>query len=199
MILEVFPEPVYKGEMVFSEEELSYFTRARQKGDYRNTYGNYTSNDSFVLENEELAGLKESVQKHLDYYLHNIIGASGVTLEITQSWLNFNDYGSSHHTHTHVNSIVSGVIYTTPNPAPLVVFKRQDYFPIRPMITNMTQYNNPMKVIEVKQGDIILFPSQLPHGVQSNKTNKTRTSLAFNTFYKGNLGSVPNLTHLEIS
>lgn len=199
MILEVFPEPIYKGEIVFSERELSYFNRAREKGDYRNTYGNYTSNDSFVLENEELVELKDSVQKHLDYYLTSIIGASNVSLEITQSWLNFNDYGSSHHTHTHVNSIVSGVIYTTPNPAPLVVFKRQDYFPIRPMITNMTQYNNPMKVIEVKQGDILLFPSQLPHGVQSNKTNKTRTSLAFNTFYKGVLGSVPNLTHLEIS
>lgn len=199
MILEAFPEPIYKGEMVFSNEVLSYFNSAREKGDYKNTSGNYTSKDSFVLENEELSDVKIQVQHHLDYYLKNIIGASDVSLQITQSWLNFNDYSSSHHTHIHVNSIISGVIYTTPNPASLVVFRKQDYFPLRPMITNMTEYNNPMRVIDVKQGDIVLFSSQLPHGVQANKTNKTRTSLAFNTFYRGVLGSAPNLTHLEIS
>lgn len=198
MILEVFAEPIYKGEMVFSERELSYFSSVRQKGDYKNTYGNYTSNDSFVLENEELSDVKVQVQQHLNHYLKNIIGASNVSLQVTQSWLNFNDYNSSHHTHIHVNSIISGVIYTTPDPASLVVFRKQDYFPLRPMITNMTEYNNPMKVIPVKQGDIVLFSSQLPHGVQSNKTNKTRTSLAFNTFYKGALGSEKNLTYLEL-
>ena len=198
MILEVFPEPIYKGSAVFSESELHYFGTARAKGDYRNTYGNSTSNDSFVLDRPELAELKAVVEVHLDNYLRDIVGASGVKLEITQSWINFNDYSTSHHTHTHVNSIVSGVIYITPDPAPLVVFRKHDYFPIRPMITNMTEYNNPMKVIDVKQGDILLFPSQLPHGVQANKTNKTRTSLAFNTFYKGSLGSKQNLTYLEL-
>jgi uncharacterized protein (TIGR02466 family) len=198
MILEVFPEPIYKGSAVFSESELHYFGTARAKGDYRNTYGNSTSNDSFVLDRPELAELKAVVEVHLDNYLRDIVGASGVKLEITQSWFNFNDYSTSHHTHTHVNSIVSGVIYITPDPAPLVVFRKHDYFPIRPMITNMTEYNNPMKVIDVKQGDILLFPSQLPHGVQANKTNKTRTSLAFNTFYKGSLGSKQNLTYLEL-
>lgn len=198
MILAAFPEPIYKGEMVLSESELSYFGNARKKGDYRNVYGNSTSNNSFVLNEPELVEFKERVQKHLDYYLSNVIGATGVSLQVTQSWLNFNDYASAHHTHTHVNSIVSGVIYLTPNPAPLVVYRKHDYFPIRPMITIMTEYNNPMKVIEVKQGDIVLFPSQTPHGVERNQTNRTRTSLAFNTFYKGVLGSEKNLTYLEI-
>lgn len=199
MILEVFPEPIYQSEMVLSESELSYFGTAREKGDYRNVYGNSTSNNSFVLNDPQLVEFKQKVQKHLDAYLQFVIGASGVSLQVTQSWLNFNDYATSHHTHTHVNSIVSGVIYLTPDPAPLVVFRKHDYFPIRPMITNMTEYNNPMRVIKVKQGDIVLFPSQMPHGVERNQTNKTRTSLAFNTFYKGVLGSEKNLTYLEIS
>ena len=198
MILDVFPEPIYKGEMVFTNSERSYFEKARNKGDYKNTYGNSTSNDSFVLENEEMGAMKIQIQHHLNNYIREILGASGVSLEITQSWLNFNDYATSHHTHTHVNSIVSGVVYLSPDPAPLVVFRKHDYFPIRPMITNMTEYNNPMKVIEVKQGDIVLFPSQTPHGVDRNKTNTTRISLAFNTFYKGILGSEKNLTYLEL-
>lgn len=195
-MLEVFPEPVYKSKIDFSDEELSYFKTARGRGDYRNIYGNSTSNDSNVLDN--LPELRVSVQKHLDYYLSEIIGASGVSLRVTQSWLNFNDYNTSHHTHIHVNSIVSGVIYVTPNPPPLIMFRKQDSYPIRPLVNKITKYNNPTTVIEVQQGDIVLFPSQMPHGVDNNQTNKTRISLAFNTFYKGVLGSEKNLTHLEL-
>ena len=198
MILEVFPEPIYQAKVGLTEQELSYFKNARLDGDYRNTYGNSTSNENFILDNPDLSALRSNINEHLNNYLRYVIGASDVSLQITQSWLNFNDYATSHHTHTHVNSIVSGVIYLTPDPAPLVVFRRQDYFPIRPLITNMTEYNNPMKVIEVEMGDILLFPSQMPHGVQANKNNRTRTSLAFNTFYKGKLGSTKNLTYLEI-
>ena len=121
MILEVFPEPIYQAKVGLTEQELSYFKSARLDGDYRNTYGNSTSNDNFVLDNPDLSALRSNINEHLNNYLQYVIGASDVSLHITQSWLNFNDYATSHHTHTHVNSIVSGVIYLSPNPAPLVV------------------------------------------------------------------------------
>lgn len=195
-VLGIFPEPIYKDSIDFSEAELSFLMGVRDRGDYKNTYGNTTSNDSYILNSVE--SLKQKVQSHLDRYLETIVGAEGAKLEVTQSWMNFNDYKTSHHTHTHTNSIVSGVIYLTPNPAPFMVFRKQDSYPLRPLITKLTEYNSPFKEIPVKQNDIILFPSQIPHGVQMNNTKETRISLAFNTFYKGVLGSKQNLTHLEI-
>ena len=196
VMLDAFPEPVYKGKVVPLDSELPYIKTARERGDYQNIYGNTTSNDSNVLNN--LPELKSSVQSHLDRYLREVIGASGVELRVTQSWMNFNDYDTSHHTHIHVNSIVSGVVYLSPNPPPLILFRKQDGYPIRPMISKMTKYNSPSMKIDVQQWDIVLFPSQMPHGVDRNPTNQTRISLAFNTFYKGVLGSEKNLTHLEL-
>ena len=195
-VLEIFPEPLYKGKITFSDEELSSLASIRASGEYSNTYGNTTSNDSAVL--DRVDSLREKVQQHLNTYLDKVMGASGVSLVITQSWMNFNEYNTSHHTHIHVNSIVSGVIYLSPNPSPFMVFRKQDNYPLRPLISKMTPYNSPMRSIDVEQGDIILFPSQTPHGVNVNNTRETRISLAFNTFYKGVLGSKKNLTHLEI-
>jgi uncharacterized protein (TIGR02466 family) len=197
-ILEVFPEPVYKNKISLSEDEMSYLTSFRSLGEYSNTYGNTTSNDNSVLDSDRLISLRERIQQHLDYYLKNIIGASGVSLVVTQSWINFNDNNTSHHTHIHTNSIVSGVFYVTPKPAPIIMFKKHDDFMLRPNITSVNRYNSPTKTIVVEQGDVILFPSQIPHGVQRNETNETRISLAFNTFYKGSLGSKNNLTYLEL-
>ena len=48
----------------------------------------------------------------------------------------------------------------------------------------------------VKTGDLYMFPSSTTHQVQTKKGNNTRISLAFNTFYKGTIGSARRLTEL---
>jgi hypothetical protein len=41
-----------------------------------------------------------------------------------------------------------------------------------------------------------MFPSSTTHQVDTKKGTNTRVSLAFNTFYKGTIGSNSNLTEL---
>ena len=42
----------------------------------------------------------------------------------------------------------------------------------------------------VKTGDIVLFPSNLMHSVPKTEHDHTRVSLAFNSFWEGELGFV---------
>ena len=41
---------------------------------------------------------------------------------------------------------------------------------------------------EVNPGKLVVFPSNLMHRVEENKSDENRYSLAFNLFCKGNLG-----------
>ena len=50
----------------------------------------------------------------------------------------------------------------------------------------------------VTEGDLIIFPSWVPHGVSFNETeNKERISLAFNTFPIGEMGDYYG-SHLKL-
>ena len=51
-------------------------------------------------------------------------------------------------------------------------------------------------MLPMKAGELILFPSNLPHSVPINASDKERISLSFNTWTKGNIGSIEHLTYL---
>ena len=57
-------------------------------------------------------------------------------------------------------------------------------FPIK----KATEWNSTGAMIKIKEGDLILFPSWVPHYVDKNNTDKERISLAFNTFPIGEMG-----------
>ena len=48
----------------------------------------------------------------------------------------------------------------------------------------------------VETGNLFMFPSSTTHQVETKKGSNTRISLAFNTFYKGTVGSNYELTEL---
>ena len=197
-IIEIFPEIIYKDNINLSLEDIKYLTDSRLKGETPNGFGNTTSADKSILDDKELTVLREKIQSHLDCYIDKIIGCIDLKLRITQSWLNFNDKGTSHHTHNHPNSIVSGVLYITKEPTSIVILR--DYYKqiFQPNYTKKTKYNLQTFLIEPKLGDLLLFPSYLTHGVQLNEVDTTRVSLSFNTFYKGTLGVKQDATYLEI-
>ena len=48
----------------------------------------------------------------------------------------------------------------------------------------------------LETGQLVMFPSSTIHQVETKKGTNTRVSLAFNTFYKGTIGSNNDLTEL---
>jgi uncharacterized protein (TIGR02466 family) len=199
-IIELFSTPVYKTTIDISESDIQFSTTCRQNIKI-NTYGNYNTTNSFILNDPVMNDLKFKITSELQYYSDNIMGLSDdVKLQITQSWFNYNDIDSSHHTHMHGNSIISGVIYFTENPSDIVFFR--DYptntIKLNPNLKKTTKFNSQIANLKIDKFDMILFPSSAPHGVDKNSSSNTRISLSFNTFYSGILGNAQDMTYLEI-
>ena len=79
-----------------------------------------------------------------------------------------------------------------------ILFTTSQIKQIKPTIDN-TKYNlwnSETWFFPVKTGKLIMFPSSTIHSVEIKKGKNTRISLAFNTFYKGTIGSNPELTEL---
>ena len=132
--------------------------------------------------------------------MYNFFGETA-NVQVTQSWLNYNLPGTSHHKHSHSNSIVSGVVYfqTDENTGNLNLYRpgsqsRQ----LHDEVTNWNSYNYEYVYFVPKVGNIFLFPSTLPHSVEENKSTISRISLSFNTFYKGTFGSEVRLTQVPL-
>ena len=70
------------------------------------------------------------------------------------------------------------------------------YQQISPEIKNFNLWNSETWFFPVETGNLFMFPSSTTHQVETKQGNNTRISLAFNTFYKGTVGSNKNLTEL---
>lgn len=198
MIRDLFPTPVgfYSLDREISQEETDFITK---QVSVANT-GNSRSLDTFVLSNPELSDIKAFAESCLQEYFDAVYcPKDAVKPYITQSWLNYTDKGEYHHKHNHPNSFISGVFYISVdeeldnihffNPA-------HKHIVLPPKEWN--HYNSNSWWYGVKSLDLILFPSELTHMVVATESAKTRLSLAFNTYLKGSLGSIDDLTKLDL-
>lgn len=167
--------------------------------DYQDTVrantGNITTKDVLVLENPKLAGLKKLVEEALQDYLmqvYNPINPDKIRLVVTQSWLNFTDKTQYHHKHYHHNSIISGCLYINARKdSDCIMFtKRATGEPWQIQALEQNYFNCNEFTVPVETGDIVLFPSNLIHSVPQTDHEYTRISLAFNSFWDGELGFI---------
>jgi uncharacterized protein (TIGR02466 family) len=162
--------------------------------------GNKSSLDNYVLDNKELlrvgAVCQQAAQKFFDevYQPKEKIG-----LSITQSWANFTGENEYHHKHYHTNSFISGVLYIDTNieTDKLHFFKEvKNTFLVA--TENYNQWNSESWWYPTAPNTILLFPSSLSHMVVTKPTPEKRISIAFNTFFKGNLGRADQLNELKL-
>jgi len=121
-------------------------------------------------------------------------------LHITQSWVNFNEKNTEHHSHRHTNSCLSGVMYVE-NTSPILFEKEKDHL-ILPFLslkyTALNQLNSPDIAVETKNGALLIFPSSTMHRVAPNQSENCRISISFNTWISGNVGQDVRLTELIV-
>lgn len=189
-IINLFASPIYKSSMgrAFTEKELNFFKRELQEP--MQAISNFSSKNKNVLDADEMQDLRAIIQANLnDYFLKIYNTSNKVTLEITQSWLSMTRRSESHHPHTHPNSIASGVVYINLAQQDGINFFRNDdlvWYDLTPKEQNY--YNAYQYFVETKIGDIVVFPSSIKHGVKQVVEDVERVSLAFNTFFSGDLG-----------
>jgi uncharacterized protein (TIGR02466 family) len=200
IINNLFPTPIYttKIDRGFTKKELQFVKE--QKKHCKNNTGNINTKDNYILNRKEFKNIKKFLDKCCKDYLDTIIcPKNNIQIYITQSWLNYTESNQYHHQHSHPNSVVSGVFYFDSDiKNDKILFTKGGYQQISPEIDKekFNLWNSGTWFFPVETGNLFMFPSSTTHQVETKKGNNTRISLAFNTFYKGSVGSNSELTEL---
>lgn len=199
-MMNLFAVPLYIGNLGrrFSEAELAFFER--QLRDSHAAVANFSTNNKQLLDEPAMADIRRIAQQHLDKYLEAVFNTSNdVRLLVTQSWLTLTRKGQAHHEHTHPNSIASGVLYVNLAENDGINFYRNrdnQWYELERKADNY--YNAGKYFIRTKVEDIIIFPSNVRHGVSAVTSEVDRISLAFNSFFSGGMGDVENSNALDL-
>jgi uncharacterized protein (TIGR02466 family) len=189
-MMNMFAVPVYRSTLgrAFSALEMEFFKQALQAA--VPAIHNQSSVGKRVLASPVMNDVRSFVEAHLAQYLQTVFNTSNqVSLQITQSWLTMTGKGQSHHIHTHPNSVVSGVLYINLAPVDGINFYRnEDNIWYELLKQQDTYYNAYQYFVQSSVGDLLLFPSNVRHGVREVADDVQRVSLSFNTFFSGQLG-----------
>ena len=196
-LLQIFPTPIliskYEGDL---SKELKYVDSLPYKEQKQNA--NFKSQDTYLMEIEELKSIKDFFYESLNKYTKNI-NQSDQRLVITQCWANKNPPGSKHHEHVHPNSILSGVFYLRQDKTlPPIQFAKSVQAAMKLDPKKYNNLNSETFLLPCTSGELLLFPSDLKHSVPTNIGKESRLSMSFNTFSVDTLGSENSLTHLDI-
>ena len=197
----LFPTPVMFGEMgrPYTKEELKFIKQSSYKTVKNN--GNIHTTDTYILSQPVMADIKKTLDEYVKEYYTNVmsVNMNKVSPYITQSWINYTKPGEYHHRHAHPNSLVSGVLYIdSDKEKDKILFYNSDaYKRIKPEITTWNAFNSESWWFPVGTGELVMFPSELYHMVEQKEGKNLRTSLAFNTFLKGDIGITLELTELR--
>lgn len=200
----LFSTPVFAYDE-YSDPNYVHDTSKEQENMIENRNGNFSSSSTNILELESYKIIKDRIMSGLNEYVKDVLHIEDRhEFYITQSWLNVNPPGSSHHRHNHSNSLISGVYYIDTTPEDNIMFISQNHQTVtnNPTIQiNVSEYtmaNSNSWQLPVKNNDIVFFPSTTLHEVADNTGNKDRISLAFNCFVRGQFGAKQNLNELKL-
>jgi uncharacterized protein (TIGR02466 family) len=197
----LFPTPVMFGEMgrAYTKEELAFFKQQQSKTVKNN--GNVNTADTYILNQPVLADIKKVLDEYVNEFYFKIMCVNPkVRPYITQSWINYTKPGEYHHRHAHPNSLVSGVLYLDSDKEKdkIMFYDSEAYKRIKPDIATWNLYNSESWWFPVGTGNLVMFPSELQHMVEQKEGKNLRTSLAFNTFIRGDIGNTGELTELKL-
>jgi uncharacterized protein (TIGR02466 family) len=137
-----------------------------------------------ILDFEIFKDIKEFILESVRHHLETVEMFAYDDIWLTSSWVNFCEPGGFQDFHNHANSILSGCYYLQADDSqPGLTFKKIQ-IDSHPFFSTYTTVNLPHKAtkieLKVRTGSLIVFPSFMVHGHETNNTSKTRIGLAFN-------------------
>jgi uncharacterized protein (TIGR02466 family) len=196
-IIDLFPTPLY---VINIDEPLIN----QQKNYLLNlpkiqNMGNLRSKSGYIFEHPLFDGLKKTIDEHIKNFVNTLYPNTNIDVYITQSWANYTEPNQWHHKHCHPNSFISGVFYVNAiENEDMIKFYRTLPFIFEIEHDQPNNYNSWDVNINIKSGDLILFPSNFEHNVPPTLSKETRISISFNTFIRGNLGREDSSTALYL-
>ena len=194
-VIPLFATPVFETEIFLNDETKLFIKNQKTKTKVIEPAKNgLISNDTYILNNKKLNKIKENILNEINFYKNNILQVKeNIQCYIKNSWLMFHNANDFSHNHYHLNSFISGILYIkTPRDCGNIVFHsskmNHSIFPlINIPFKKYNEYNSSTFTFEVKENQLLLFPSSLIHSVEKNLSNDTRICLAFNVLIKGDL------------
>ena len=189
-----FPSTVF---ILDLEEDFLNFGE-KLKNNYRMTsinqsdsIGSYISESLTVL--DDFPNEKNILVDYFNFIKNEILFYGETEFKITTSWITKTCEKSFSHFHVHKNCMLSGVFYFDDDyesSSGFIEFRmpgfKSDSFSVIPSKTNI--YNVDEFRVKPIKNRLIIFPSYLPHRINSTNSLKTRYSLAFNLFPVGQIG-----------
>ena len=128
--------------------------------------------------------IKEFILESVKHHLEHVEMFEYDDFWFTSSWINFCEPGGWQDYHNHANAILSGCYYIKADDTmPGLVFKKIE-LDSHQFFATYTKVNQPHKAnkieLKVRTGSLVIFPSYMVHGHESNTTNETRIGIAFN-------------------
>jgi hypothetical protein len=160
--------------------------------------------DKYNNDEYNYAGYLGSTDSPIPYYHHELFNwfddclktisknhFDNIMLTICDSWLTKSNLGQYTIMHTHRASIYSGLFYLSTHNTAETIFEYKD-ITIKNLLGNAGGHIKVNTFVSrPKKNKLIIFPSDILHGVNINKDiRQTRHTLSFNTFYDGIISSM---------
>jgi len=189
----VFPSPIFR----FNNLDIDPLNVVRAALENRQFFpnfadGNYTSEDFMLQEEEVFAPLVEVIEARAAAALRTVLRYRLEDLKINTMWCNVHnpEPAASHFLHEHANSFFSGTYYAeVADDKSAIVFDT----PLRtkvisPEIEEQNYLNTMRHAVPVNTGDLLIWPSELRHGILPYESRQRRITVSFNMMPKGKLG-----------
>jgi len=203
-VIPLFATPLYRSKIPV-DAQLQEQVRQQEFVPFSMGNGLCTS-DHYLLDHPDFLALRSAVMQHVHIYTRDVLRvADHIEFYLTNSWSTCHRAGDHSQRHQHSNSLVSGIVYidVDDQSGRLRFFKPDNFANLWPGAVDLDSadyniYNSKFWEIQPQNGDIVLFPSQLNHGVTASVSPRDRLVVAFNLFARGHIGrgSDPEITSL---
>ena len=190
--LSFFPQPIFKYKVDdfknFNEKLSTYIYDLKENEKHGILRSNKAGWHSKPCNLKDPTSIQHNYLLETTKYVFDAIQNFGWKLEpkrviCTEMWAIINKKNNFNAIHTHPNSYLSAAYYVkAPNNCGKFIIEnphsisRHSY----PLLEKKTNFNIKVAKLEIEEGDLLLFPAYLPHGVEENESDEDRIVISFN-------------------
>ena len=200
----IFSKPIYSK---FTDVDTKKIIPMLEKYVFHDEYNNteadganksLISNSLHILEENRFKFLKDKIMKEFYLYASDVMKYTN-KFEITTSWFTMSKKGQESYYHNHLNCMMSGVLYlqTSENSGDIGFqnFSNERY---SLHIEEYNVFNSSIMRFKPADGLLLIFPAEVHHAIEENKSDTTRYSLAFDVMPTGLIGNDKFDSHMKI-
>jgi uncharacterized protein (TIGR02466 family) len=198
----LFPKPLYSSKIKI-QEELSVAKGLKYNN--KDDYGLRVTTDKNILDLNEFSEIKSQIETHINIYVRDVLCINEQqSFHICRSWGVKVESGVSANSHSHPNSVISGVFYLQyPEGSGGITLLRNGFNKLFPQTIqfkydHFNKYNSDTWTFIPEVGTLFLFPSQERHKVERNRSDDDRYSIAFDCWVSGTFGAEGTVTYLNL-